>query len=195
MCVDISELSKAELIEMVVNLTQENAMLKRNYNVNGEAAVNFGNYIEAWLKRRESSLQKTTYDGYESVVGRHIAPYFRKKGITLQALRTSDLEDYYEVMLKRGLSPNTLRRHHANIRKCLSYAQKHGLIRTNPALLVELPPMQTHTVDYYGKEDLLTLLQYTKNSMIYPVILLSAWAAVLPVAPDWSGLALSLIHI
>lgn len=171
---NISQLSKPELIEMVMELTQENALLKSKLNGISEGSINFGDYIEAWLRRRQSSLQKTTYDGYLSVVTKHIAPYFREKEISLQGLKTSDLEDYYDFKLSRGLCSNTIRRHHANIRKCLSYAQKHELISQNPALLVELPPMQAHTVSYYGKEELLQLLKCSQNSTIYPVILLSS---------------------
>lgn len=57
----------------------------------------------------------------------------------LHDLTTPLLQRYYEAQLEAGLSPNTIRKHHSNIRCCLAHAVQLGYLSHNPAERVKLP--------------------------------------------------------
>lgn len=51
--------------------------------------------------------------------------------ITLQTIKPKPIQDFYQYLLDEGLSGNTVKHYHANIRKALQYAMKTDItIRT-----------------------------------------------------------------
>lgn len=93
------------------------------------------------------------YDGY-------IAKYKPFHGVKLQELTPTLLQSYYNEQLKAGLSPNTVRKHHANIHRCLEYAVRLGMIPVNPSTMTELPPKRKYQgATAYTPEQLKDLLQ------------------------------------
>ncbi|MFZ2538930.1 MAG: site-specific integrase, partial [Oscillospiraceae bacterium] len=170
---NILEMENGDLQRLVFALTQENAILKFKINQFTVSQVNFGDYICEWLEKHRYKWQETTYKGYHRVIHNHIAPYFREKKITLQSLKPSVIEEYYNFKTQEGLGGNTIKRHHANIRKCLKAAEKDEIINKNPALLADLPLQSQTTIDYYNKGALLILLKATRSTNLYPLILLA----------------------
>lgn len=72
----------------------------------------------------------------------------------------------------KKLSPNTVHKHHANIRKALDYALKHQFVYRNVADAVTLPKKRKFQGKAYNKEQLNTLLKLVKGNKIeIPVIL------------------------
>lgn len=62
--------------------------------------------------------------------------------------------------MKAGLSPNTVRKHHANIHKCLDYAVRMGKISLNPSIMTELPAKRKYRgAVAYTPEQLKSLLK------------------------------------
>lgn len=177
----LTDCSKQALITMIHSLTSmvddlatENTILKLKYEYNEKNNPYFEDYITDWLEKYKYLWQDTTFKGYYNIVYNHIVPYFKGKEITIRGLKVSDLEAYYAYLLDLGLSPNTVRRHHANIRKCLRTAQKDEMIKTNPALIADLPSTIKATVKYYNVSQLQQLLKYSRFTEIYTVILLTS---------------------
>lgn len=102
--------------------------------------VLFLDFMRDWLNDVVSfNVKSTTMTQYLYVFNNCIAQYKPFHGVKLQSLTPALLQGYYNEQLKAGLSPNTVRKHHANIHKCLNYAVRMGLISLNPSVMTELP--------------------------------------------------------
>ena len=60
----------------------------------------FADYMEQWLDVVKGSIAVATYASYVTSVKRIIAPYFRKRKITLKELTAKDIQDFYLFKLK-----------------------------------------------------------------------------------------------
>ena len=99
----------------------------------------FVDYMKKWLKMIKASVEETTYNGYKSIVNGRLTEYFSNKKITLQDIKPKHIQNFYQYLLDDGLSGNTVKHYHANIRKALQYAMKTDIIPSNPADKVDLP--------------------------------------------------------
>lgn len=122
----------------------------------------FCDFLLEWLELVKSSIELSTYGGYENSVKSCIVPYFEPKQLTLKDLEKNPkvIQDYYQhEILERKLSTNTVIHRHANIRKCLQYAYQIGLINSNPADRVERPKKNTFSGSTYNEEELQELFR------------------------------------
>ena len=100
----------------------------------------FSVYLERWLRLRSESIQTSTYDGYMHMLKKHIKPYFEEKKISLSDLKPMDIQKYYVYCIReKGLSPNTVHKHHQLIHKCLEDAVANRNIKTNVSDYAEKP--------------------------------------------------------
>lgn len=122
--------------------------------------VQFLSFMRSWLNDVISyKVRDTTMTQYNYVFDSYIAKYKPFHGIKLQELTPALLQSYYNAQLKAGLSPNTVRKHHANIHKCLDYAVRLGMITVNPSIMTELPPKRKYQgATAYTPEQLRALL-------------------------------------
>jgi integrase len=95
--------------------------------------------LEYWLENViRPSKRLRTHETYESIVRVHFRPFFDR--LKLADLNFSHLEGYYRKKRKGGLAEATLEHHHAVLSGCLKWAVRKGLIRRNPAELVDNRP-------------------------------------------------------
>ncbi len=139
-----------------------------------ESKIIFTDFIVEWLEIMRTSLAVTTYSGYKKTIKNQIVPYFNEHypGLRLANLTPKHIQDYYtyELTVKK-LSPNTVLRRQANIRKALQYAYKTGLIPGNPADKIERPKAEKFTGTFYQMEELDNLFQiFAGDPMELPVI-------------------------
>ena len=122
------------LEERLKELGQQSTAALENRN------ILFLAFMLSWLNDVMSyEVKANTLSQYLYVYNGYISEYKPFYGVKLQNVTPALLQSYYNDQLKAGLSPNTIRKHHANIRKCLNYAVRLGLIPVNPATMVELP--------------------------------------------------------
>ena len=101
-----------------------------------DGRVLFLDFMRDWLDNVMAyKVKENTLEQYNLTFDRYISEYKPFHG----------LQSYYSEQVKAGLSPNTVRKHHANIHKCLDYAVRLGLIAFNPSAQVELPAKQKYT--------------------------------------------------
>jgi len=104
--------------------------------------ITFGQYLERWLEEAaRPSLRPRTFVNYEQLVRVHIAPVLGR--IKLAKLSPADIQTLYNRKLKEGLSPSSVRKIHAVIRRSLQVAYKWELVPRNVATLTN-PPRQEH---------------------------------------------------
>jgi len=68
------------------------------------------------------------------------------------------LEDYYGRLERAGLSPSTIRRHHAVIRKALNDGMREEIFTRHPAGLVQLPRVGASEVEVRSEVEVLLVL-------------------------------------
>lgn len=118
----------------------------------------FIDYMKKWLKMIKASVEETTYNGYKGVVNGRLTDYFTGKNITLQDIKQKNIQEFYQYLLAEGLSGNTVKHYHANIRKALQYAMKTDIILSNPADKVDLPKIEEYKPKFYTSDEVKTLL-------------------------------------
>ena len=118
----------------------------------------FIDYMKKWLKMIKASVEETTYNGYKSIINGRVSDYFNNKKITLQDIKPKHIQDFYQYLLDDGLSGNTVKHYHANIRKALQYAMKTDIIPSNPADKVDLPKIEEYNPNFYTSDEVKTLL-------------------------------------
>ncbi len=129
----------------------------------------------------KNKVELTTWEGYGTVIEAHLIPYFKSKNLTLQGLKTSDIQLYFNhkyecgrINGKGGLSANYLKKHYAILKKALDHAVKTGKIAVNPILRVEMPKTHTYIASYYTVEQLEKLLEITNGTSIESAVFLTA---------------------
>lgn len=131
-----------------------------------EPTVLFSAYMKTWLERMRLRVSPSTFSGYQSYVLNSICPYFDSKGVTLQGLHARDLQAYYDFLLQKGLSANTVRRHHANLHKALKEAMRFDLIPFNPADRVDPPRASQPASDCYSLDEANQLLKVAAGTKL-----------------------------
>ena len=106
----------------------------------------FSNYIRSWLDCVRRKVDEVTYQGYEVLALRQVAPWFEEKGVKLADVTLELLQQYVDEKAssgrmdgKGGLSPRSLRLHKNILYQTLTEAVKGGLLSTNPCQYVVLP--------------------------------------------------------
>jgi integrase len=135
----------------------------------------FTDFLLEWLDNNaKSSIEQTTYEGYKTIIKKHVIPYFKNKNLTLSDLKTIHLQKYIDKKFKDGLSANYLRRHYANIKKCIDYAVKLDIIKDNPIVNVTMPKNKGYSANFYSVEELEKLLEITKGTICETAVYLTA---------------------
>ncbi len=133
-------------------------------------------HVARWLEANRPNIAVTTYDQYYNILTKHIQPYFDSRKITVSRLTAGDLEDYYTFKVKKGLSPNSVIKHHAMIRTALQWAVKHRYIRENVADFAEKPShVRYRGAEPYTVQEVANLLQLTANEPIAVPIFLASF--------------------
>ena len=147
------KLANIKLEEIRKNFQEE---LNSN-NIDNEDIL-FIDYMKKWLNMIKASVEETTYIGYEGVINGRMTNYFGNSDITLQGIKPKHIQDFYQYLLNDGLSGNTVKHYHANIRKALQYAMKTDIIPSNPADKVDLPKIEEYKPKFYTSDDVKVLL-------------------------------------
>ncbi|MBQ9721779.1 MAG: site-specific integrase [Oscillospiraceae bacterium] len=122
----------------------------------------FADYMIAWLAIAKSNTAVTTYNGYVEHVHKHIAPWFRERGITLGELQGRHIQSYYLYRLEQ-VSGSSVRREHANIHRALKHAVMMDLIPFNPTDKTQPPKNNDYEAKYYNAQQLEALFEATKT--------------------------------
>lgn len=135
----------------------------------------FLTFMLDWLNDIVSHKVKiSTFSQYLYVFNTYIAKYKPFHGVKLQELTPAFLQSYYNEQLNAGLSPNTVRKYHANIHKCLDYAVRMGKITLNPSIMTELPAKRKYQgATAYTPEQLKKLLRLFRGDPLEAAVQLT----------------------
>jgi integrase len=110
------------------------------------------------------------------MANKYIIPYFKKLNNCYMDLSQRDIEHYYQYLeYTCNLSPNTVKKHKQLIHAALEYAKKNHLISENIADTAKAPKVQPKEAEFLEPEDIIKVLEATKDSDIYIVVHLAAY--------------------
>ncbi len=97
-----------------------------------------GEYLDQWLEKvAKPRVMPRTFSSYSGLVNSYIRPGLGDR--RLDKLNPLDIQELYNDMQERGLSPRTVRYVHAVLHSALDQAMKWGLLVRNVTELVDLP--------------------------------------------------------
>jgi integrase len=128
-----------------------------------------GEFLLTWLEGH-SAVAPSSRHRYRIAIERHLIPELG--AYRLSGLRPIDIQEAYSQWRAAGLSPRTIKLHHAILHRALGVALKLELIARNPADSVEAPPTPRGGKRVLTDDEISQLLAETKGSPHYiPVVL------------------------
>jgi integrase len=135
--------------------------------------TNFVIFMQNWLETYKLSISITTYDAYKIIMNAHVVPFFEQKKLKVSDVTPAVIQQYVSFKLSE-LSPNTVRKHLANISSCLDTAVKQNIISVNPVKRIELPKKEKYNgAKIYNEKQIERLLEISKDDPLEIVILLT----------------------
>lgn len=119
-------------------------------------------YMTDWLARHGSAnLRPSTQASYQSHMRNHIFPYIGD--VPLSQLTPAMLDDMYQALAEKGLSPSSVKYAHRIMGVALEHARKYHYIESNPArdTITKFGP-QGKTPDPYTVDQMRCLLVMEK---------------------------------
>jgi integrase len=133
----------------------------------------FTDFMEQWLDLYKPSLSPTTYDAYRMTLDVHILPFFKPMKLRVKEITPVVVQEYICEKLK-VMKSNTVRKHLANISKCLESAERQRIIPYNPVKCIDLPKKVKFTgAKHYDEKEILRLLECAKGDPLEIVIKLT----------------------
>jgi integrase len=119
--------------------------------ISAERAPTVAAWMQTYIEEVASTrLRPMTLASYESHIKHHIVPGLGRHRI--DRLRPQHIAAFYRER-SETLSASSVRRIHAVLRRALTVAVRWGLIATNPATMVDPPPMSRKEVDPFSVEE------------------------------------------
>lgn len=144
---------------------EQSAEVLSKKEVEGNDDILFSDFMLNWLEVVRPTIKKVTFASYSGTVCSVIEPYFRKTGITLQALNQRHIQDFYTEQLKRVKASSVIH-YHANIHKALKYAVKMDMIPHNPADKVDRPKKEMFVGSFLDSEEFTRLYEAVKGTSL-----------------------------
>jgi integrase len=126
--------------EVVLEMRELVAKAERG-QLRPERAPTLAEWLDTYVAEvAQGRVRPSTLVSYQSHIAHHLKPGLGRHRI--DQLRPQHIAAFYRDRL-RTLSPASVRRIHAVLRRALTVAVRWGLITTNPAIMVDPPPMSS----------------------------------------------------
>lgn len=132
--------------------------------------------VDEWMNTYLSevaalSVRPSTLHRYRQEVRLYISPALGQ--MSMEKVKPHHIAAFYRKQLDH-LSPSSVRRLHALLRRSFSVAMKWGVIATNPVLQVDAPPLQHFEIDPLRVDELRTLLRTSAGTTMHVRWLIAA---------------------
>ncbi|MCC7020680.1 MAG: site-specific integrase [Ardenticatenales bacterium] len=118
-------------------------------------------FLEQWLETAvRVSVRPSTLKSYTGHIKFHIVPAIGT--VPLVKLQPQHVQRMINALLESGLSPSTVLRVRATLRRSLNQAMKWGVVSRNVATLVTPPKVERFRVEPLTAEEALAILQVVK---------------------------------
>lgn len=134
----------------------------------------YSDFLQSWLNTIKSNIQESTYQGYYRLV-KEISEYFDSQKLHLNQIRPIHIQTYYNKLLERGLSANSVLHYHAIIRKSLQYAHKMDMLVSNPADKIDRPKKAKYKASFYNNYELRDMFEAFKGDPMELIVYVVAY--------------------
>ena len=158
---------------------------KLDPNNSTNSSILFTDYMLQWLEKKKNKVEITTWDGYYTIVVKHLVPYFEPLKLNLSDLKPKHVVDYYEHKFssgrkdhkKGGLSMGSLKKHSVILKNILNNAFLEELINRNPALKIPLPKKENeeNKCKFLNANEANELLKIFKDHRLQPLIYMTLY--------------------
>ena len=137
--------------------------------------MTLGDWLAYWLEDVvRPNLASTTCYCYQCIIKNHIAPALGQ--IPLADLTAQRIQQYYARMMReKGLSGNSVHKHHILLHTALKLACRQRMLAENPLDWVTPPRQRPPRQLYYTPEQLRTLFQLTRGTGLELVVKLGGY--------------------
>jgi integrase len=148
-------LNKHDAYKELVRLEQQ--LLIGTSTAGYKESPNLTEWLETWLKRRQSEVRITTFLGLESTVRLHIVPTLGQR--RLDEVFVQHIEQLYASLLSnKGLSPATVRKVHVALGQAFSMAVRYGFLPRSPIAEVRVPAVRVSRKDTFDAQEVRLIL-------------------------------------
>jgi integrase len=134
-----------------------------------------GEWINHWVSigapgRRKKKVGRRTLERYAELLRCHVTPVLGK--YKLQQLQPTMIDQLYVTLEAKKITPRTSHHVHTVLNACLGAAERKGLLSANPIVRAEKVPSPDEA-DHgmvLETEQLRTLVEGFKNSVLYPIV-------------------------
>lgn len=136
-------------------------------------------FLNTWLEQTaRTTIRPRTYVSYKQLIDRHITP--RVGAIKLDKLTPQHVQHMMNDMIGAGLSPTTVHRARAVLRRGLGYAVKWGYVPRNVATLVDPPRAVQKRVKPLTADQTRTFLAYVRETepRLWPLFVTAAYTGL-----------------
>jgi integrase len=131
-----------------------------------------GKYLAEWLETdARPTVRPGTYAAYASHVRTHLVP--RLGHLRLLDLQPSHVQSMQTELLDAGLTPTTVHRVRATLRRALNRAVRLGLLGRNVATLVDPPRAVRYPVQVLGPDEAQDILAAFQDHALGPLVTLA----------------------
>lgn len=159
--------------------------------------VSVGEYLDFWLESKKPNLAPRTYESYEMIIRRHLAPALGKA--ELDKLQPMAIEGYKNEKLAT-LSNRTVQYHLSVLSQALNQAVRLQMLIRNPVDAVEKPRVPKGRAEFLTPEQVDMLLVAAKGEREYPAAFLALHTGmrlgeVLGLQWDFVDLEEKIVHV
>ena len=136
-------------------------------------SITLDQWLEYWMEQviRPNRAQTTVY-GYGKIIRKHLSPALGD--VPLQKLTPQHLQGYYAMLMEqKGLSANTVRRHHDLLSCALHLAVRQDMLLRSPTDRVEPPRVIPQEARFYTPEELRQLFALVEGHWLEPIVKLA----------------------
>jgi integrase len=133
-------------------------------------------YLRTWVEGARPTLRARSWERYEEHVRLYLVPHLGR--YRLGQLSPAHVQQLYARLLDQGLSPATVRRVHAALRRALAQAVRWRLIGVNVASLVEPPQLVRREMAALSAEEVTRLLSVTRDERLEALFVVAVTAGL-----------------
>ena len=119
----------------------------------------YPDYIQDRVVRR--GLADRTRDDYKKLFDTKLVPYFGKMAV--RDIRPKDLNKFFQALQEKNLAGTYQLKFYQQLNEFFTYAQRSGIIVTNPCNLIDPPKRDTEEAGYYDKSECPAILKAIDN--------------------------------
>lgn len=132
--------------------------------------------VEHWLPHARTNVAGKTFQRYAEVVEKKLIPAFG--GVQVSKLQPGQVQQAYDAWINAGLSPQTVKHHHAVLRNALRYAVRMGLVNHDVTQRVKPPAGSSPEMTALDESQSLVLLGMSKGKDIETLVTVALFSGL-----------------